>query len=168
MRPGGQQTDPPADEASQYDLALRQSHRGLARVLRRRHVLRSQARILHYLRWTAIRSTHRHDLPTTLGRIHGLWTGLVPEQHPVLGWLKTPFIAVAVASSPLSSLCWWQYCALTSCSISPLPGTLRASCTVQIQSNGQSVTRDHPAFTPSRKIFDANPGCRAKILPRIM
>ncbi|EFS39924.1 kinase domain protein [Cutibacterium acnes HL110PA1] len=111
---------------------------------------------------------YRRNQPTTLSRVRGRYTGVLPNRHPVPGWLRTLFIVAAAASSRLSSLSWWQCCAPTSSFTSPLPGTRRASCTVQIQSHGRAFTGNHPACTPSHKIFDANLGCGAKILPRIM
>ena len=115
-----------------------------------------------------IRGAYRRNQPTTLSRVRGRYTGVLPNRHPVPGWLRTLFIVAAAASSRLSSLSWWQCCAPTSSFTSPLPGTRRASCTVQIQSHGRAFTGNHPACTPSHKIFDANPGCGAKILGRIM
>ena len=168
MHPQVQQIDPPADGTNRYDLARRQFRHGLALVLRSRHLHRSQFRILHCLLEPALRSACRRNQPTTLSRVRGRYTGVLPNRHPVPGWFRTLFIVAAAASSRLSSLSWWQCCVPTSSFTSPLPGTPRASCTVQIQSHGRAFTGNHSACTPSHKIFDANPGCGAKILPRIM
>src|SRR5688572_26156490 len=99
MHPRG--IDPPDDGTNRYDRARRQFRRGLARVLRCHHLHRSQFRILRCLPWTV--RTHRRDPPTTLGRVHSLYISVLPTRHPVPGWLRTPFIAVVVAPSPLSS-----------------------------------------------------------------